>query len=138
MSDNEKTEPLGSGPTAMGVEMAQKMMAQMGAGSPDPMVRVRKMMKRMSEEGLSPPPMMQMCVGVCAEMLTAIKRTGTRLRGRAGTGRRAGGLPHAASAIASSRSGSAIRTRFGVVSSMMPSRFSSLIFRLTVSMVRPR
>lgn len=75
MSDNEKTEPHGFGPMAMGIEMAKKMMAQMGAGSPNPMAMMQKMMKRMSEEGQSPPPMMQMCMGMCAEMLTAIKRT---------------------------------------------------------------
>ena len=48
------------------------------------------------------------------------------------------GLDYAASAIASIRSQSVIRTRDAVSSRITPSAWSSFIFRLTVSMVRPR
>ncbi len=36
---------------------------------------MQKMMGQMAEGGQAPPPMMQMCMGMCAETLTAIKRT---------------------------------------------------------------
>lgn len=64
-------------PMEMGMEMARKMMGQMGQGNPNPMAMMQKMMAQMGEskEGAAPPPMMQMCMGMCAEMLTAIKRT---------------------------------------------------------------
>jgi hypothetical protein len=75
MSDNDKTPRHGGGPMEMGMEMAKQMMAEMGSGSPDPMAMMQKMMQRMSDEGQTPPPMMRMCMGMCAEMLTAIKRT---------------------------------------------------------------
>lgn len=64
----------------MGMGMAKKMMGQMGKGGPSPMAMMQKMMAQMGpgqgQEG-SPqmPPMMQMCMGMCSEMLTAIKRT---------------------------------------------------------------
>lgn len=62
----------------MGMEMAKKMMSQMGKDGPNPMAMMQKMMAQMSEgkEGAAPmPPMMQMCMGMCGEMLKAIKRT---------------------------------------------------------------
>lgn len=67
-------------PMIMGMEMAKKMMAQMGKGGPSPMEMMQKKMAQMSQsqEGgpsAPPPPMMQMCMGMCSEMLTAIKRT---------------------------------------------------------------
>ncbi|RDD61348.1 MarR family transcriptional regulator [Ferruginivarius sediminum] len=75
MTEKDDTTGRSGSPMEMGMEMAKRMMAQMGAGSPDPMAMMQKMMKRMGEEDHSPPPMMQMCMGMCAEMLTAIKRT---------------------------------------------------------------
>jgi hypothetical protein len=36
---------------------------------------MQKMMGQMAKGGQAPPPMMQMCMGMCSEMLTAIKRT---------------------------------------------------------------
>lgn len=66
------------GPMNMGMEMAKKMMDQMGQGGLGPMAMMQKMMAQMSkrQEGTQPmPPMMQMCMGMCAEMLTAVKRT---------------------------------------------------------------
>jgi hypothetical protein len=55
--------------------MTKKMMAQMGKGGPNPMARMQQMIVQMAEGGQVPPPMMQICMGMCAEMLTAIKRT---------------------------------------------------------------
>lgn len=75
MTDEEDTNAPSGSPMEMGMEMAKRMKAQMGSGSPNPMTMMQKMMTRMSEDGQSPPPMMQMCMGMCAEMLTAIKRT---------------------------------------------------------------
>ena len=65
-------------PMEMGMEMAKKMMGQMGKDGPNPMAMMQKMMAQMGEgkEGAAPmPPMMQMCMGMCGEMLKAIKRT---------------------------------------------------------------
>ena len=65
-------------PMEMGMEMARKMMGQMSKDGPNPMAMMQKMMAQMGEgkEGAAPmPPMMQMCMGMCGEMLTAIKRT---------------------------------------------------------------
>lgn len=73
-----QTERGNAGPMAMGMEMAKKMMGQMGQGGPGPMAMMQKMMAQVSkgQEGGQPmPPMMQMCMGMCAEMLMAIKRT---------------------------------------------------------------
>lgn len=79
----ETSEQAGmTGPMAMAMEMARKMMAQMGKGGPGPMAMMQKMMAQMGqgqevnqEGGPSLPPMMQMCMGMCAEMLAAMKRT---------------------------------------------------------------
>jgi hypothetical protein len=65
-------------PMTKGMEMARQMMGQMGQGGPGPMNMMQEMMGTMGpgEEGASPPPpMMKMCMGMCAEMLTSIKRT---------------------------------------------------------------
>jgi hypothetical protein len=65
-------------PMEMGMEMAKKMMGQMGKDGPNPIAMMQKMMAQMGEgkEGAAPmPPMMQMCMGMCGEMLKAIKRT---------------------------------------------------------------
>jgi len=73
----EETKPTDA-PNPMEMGMAKKMMSQMGKGGPNPMAMMQKMMAQMSEgkESAAPmPPMMQMCMGMCSEMLTAIKRT---------------------------------------------------------------
>jgi len=59
MSDSKQSE---GSPMAMGMGMAKKMMAQMG---------------EMHEAGKSPPmdKMMAMCMGMCSEMLNAIRET---------------------------------------------------------------
>ena len=64
-----------SGPMAMGMGMAKKMMAQMGQGSP--MEMMQKMMAQMKQGEGKPPmeKMMGMCMGMCAEMLTTIRNT---------------------------------------------------------------
>lgn len=62
----------------MGMGMAKKMMDQMGKGGSSPMAMMQKMMAQMGqgqEGGAQMPPMMQMCMGMCSEMLTAIKGT---------------------------------------------------------------
>jgi len=70
--------PMGKGPMEMGMSMARKMMGQTGKGGPRPMAMMQKMMAQMAkgqEDGQPMPPMMQMCMGMCSEMLTAIKQT---------------------------------------------------------------
>jgi len=65
-----------SSPMAMGMTMAKKMMSQMGAGG-NPMEMMQKMMAQMRQSEDKPPmeKMMGMCMGMCAEMLTAIRQT---------------------------------------------------------------
>ena len=65
-----------SSPMAMGMTMAKKMMSQMGAGG-SPMEMMQKMMAQMrqSEDKPTMEKMMGMCMGMCAEMLTAIRQT---------------------------------------------------------------
>jgi hypothetical protein len=60
---------------AMGMGMAKKMMSMMGQGSP--MEMMQKMMAQMGQGEGKPPmeKMMGMCMGMCAEMLTAICQT---------------------------------------------------------------
>lgn len=75
---DEKEKAENSNPMEMGMGMAKKMMGQMGKGGPSPMAMMQKMMAQMGqgqEGGAQMPPMMQMCMGMCSEMLTAIKRT---------------------------------------------------------------
>jgi hypothetical protein len=67
-----------SNPMAMGMGMARKMMSQMGARG-NPMEMMHKMMAQMRSGEGKPPmeKMMGMCMrmGMCAEMLTAIRQT---------------------------------------------------------------
>lgn len=75
---DEKEKVESASPMEMGMDMAKKMMGQMGKGGPSPMAMMQKMMTQMGqgeEGGAQMPPMMQMCMGMCSEMLTAIKRT---------------------------------------------------------------
>jgi len=58
-----------SGPMAMGMTMAKKMMGQGGS----PMEMMQKMMTQMGQAD-GPPPMQQM-MGMCSEMLSAIWQT---------------------------------------------------------------
>ena len=65
-------------PMNRGMGMMNKMMSQMGKGGFNPMEMMQKMMSGMGEgqqQGEAMPPMMQMCMGMCSEMLTAMKRT---------------------------------------------------------------
>lgn len=65
----------GGSPMEMGMGMAKKMM---GKGGSSPMAMMQKMMAQMGQGeqgGAQMPPMMQMCMGMCSEMLTTIKRT---------------------------------------------------------------
>jgi hypothetical protein len=78
MMTDEKEKAESPSPMEMGMGMAKKMMDQMGKGGPSPMAMMQKMMSQMGqgqEGGAQMPPMMQMCMGMCSEMLTAIKRT---------------------------------------------------------------
>lgn len=64
--------------TAMAMESGRlfaKKILDEEAGGADPMTSVKEMIARMSEDGDGPPPMMRMCMGMCAEMLASIKRT---------------------------------------------------------------
>ena len=63
----------GGSPMAMGMDMAKKMMAQMGQGG-SPFEMMQKMMARMRSGDDKPQieKMMGMCMGMCSEMLTAI------------------------------------------------------------------
>ena len=75
MSEGEDKGQGTGGPMEMGMDMAKMMMEQMGKGGPNPMSMMWKMMSEMAEGGQAPPPMMQMYMGMCTEMLTAIKQT---------------------------------------------------------------
>ncbi len=69
---------MGMGMATMGMDMAKKMMAQMGQSGFSPMGMMQEMMTQMGEsqeKSQAMSPMMKMCMGMCAEMLTAIKRT---------------------------------------------------------------
>lgn len=72
----QKSEQAESNPMAMGTGMAKKMMSQMGQGG-SPMEMMQKMMAQMSAGEGKPPmeKMMGMCMGMCGEMLNAIKQT---------------------------------------------------------------
>ena len=61
---------------AMGTGTARKMMSQMGQGS-SPFEMVQKMIAQMAQSDGKPPmeKMMGMCMGMCGEMLSAIRRT---------------------------------------------------------------
>ncbi len=72
----QKSEQAEANPMAMGMGMAKKMMSQMGQ-SGSPMDMMQKMMAQMSAGEGKPPMerMMGMCMGMCGEMLNAIKQT---------------------------------------------------------------
>ncbi len=74
MNANEHQQEHSGCPMEMGRAMARKMMAQMGKGGsgPDPLSMMKKML---GDAGNSAPPMMQMCMGMCSQMLTAIQHT---------------------------------------------------------------
>jgi hypothetical protein len=76
MTSKAKGAGAEGGPMAMGMAMAKKMMGQMGQGA-GPMEMMQKMMAQMSQGEGKPPmeKMMGMCMGMCAEMLTALKQT---------------------------------------------------------------
>jgi hypothetical protein len=61
---------------AMGMTMAKKMMSQTRAGG-SPMEMMQRMMAQMQPAEGKPPmeKMMGMCMGMCAEMLTALRQT---------------------------------------------------------------
>ena len=79
-TQNEKASQPPSGgagsPMEMGMTMAKKMMAQMGQGG-SPFEMVQKMMAQMGQADGKPPmeKMMGMCMGMCGEMLSAIRAT---------------------------------------------------------------
>jgi predicted ArsR family transcriptional regulator len=62
-----------SGPMAMGMAMARRMMGGRGR----PMEMMQRMMAQMGQGAEAPamPQMMQMCMGMCSEMLSAIHQT---------------------------------------------------------------
>ena len=72
----QKSEDVETNPMTMGMGMAKKMMSQMGQGG-SPVEMMQKMMAQMST-GEGKPPMekvMGMCMGMCSEMLNAIRET---------------------------------------------------------------
>ena len=75
-SDQAKSGSGSQSPMAMGMGMAKKMMAQMGQGG-SPFEMMQKMMGQMHEAGKPPPMerMMGLCMGMCSEMLNAIRQT---------------------------------------------------------------
>lgn len=74
--NTSKATGVEGGPMATGMTMAKKMMGQIGQGG-NPMEMMQKMMAQMSHREGKPPmeKMMGMCMGMCAEMLTALKQT---------------------------------------------------------------
>ena len=76
MSDDQQPKSATEGPMAMGMSMAKKMMSQMGGGG-SPFEMMQKMMAQMGPSEGKPPmeKMMGMCMGMCAEMLSAIRNT---------------------------------------------------------------
>lgn len=71
----------GSNPKMMGMGMMKKMMAQMGSSGESPMAMMQKMMGQMggkqgSSEAANPMQnMMGMCMGMQAELLSAVQTT---------------------------------------------------------------
>lgn len=79
-SESQSGQDSGSNPMMMGMGMMKKMMAKMGQGGEGPMAMMQKMMGQMGsqKEGEAGNPMqnmMGMCMGMCAEMLTAMHKT---------------------------------------------------------------
>ena len=76
-SEPTRTQSSASSPMMMGMEMAKKMMAQMGQVG-TPMATMQKMMGQMKPNESGKPPMEQMmgmCMGMCGEMLTTMRQT---------------------------------------------------------------
>jgi len=77
-TDSKQAQSGTSNPMMVGMDMAKKMMAQMGQGGAGPMAMMQKMMAQMKPgEGGKPPmeQMMGMCMGMCGEMLTTMQKT---------------------------------------------------------------
>lgn len=77
-NSSETTGEAAANPMDMGMAMAKKMMGRMEQGG-SPFEMMQKMMGQMAPSGGKPPmeKMMGMCMGMCAEMLSAIKQTNT-------------------------------------------------------------
>jgi len=76
-SEQKSGQAGAANPMMMGMEMAKKMMNQMGQGG-GPMAMMQKMMAQMKPgEGGKPPmeQMMGMCMGMCGEMLATMQKT---------------------------------------------------------------
>lgn len=76
-SEQKRGRSGAANPMTMGMEMAKKMMAQMGQGG-GPTAMMQKMMAQMKPgEGGKPPmeQMMGMCMGMCGEMLATMQKT---------------------------------------------------------------
>ena len=76
-TQNECASKTSGGPAGpMGIDMAKKMMSQMGPGG-SPFEMMQKMMAQMGHAEGTPPmeKIMGMCMGMCAEMLSAIRDT---------------------------------------------------------------
>lgn len=74
---NESASKTFGGPAGtMGMDMAKKMVSQMGPGG-SPFEMMQKMMAQMGHAEGKPPmeKMMGMCMGMCAEMISAIRNT---------------------------------------------------------------
>lgn len=79
-SESQSGQGSGSNPMMMGMGIMKKMMAKMGPGSEGPMAMMQKMMGQIEspqggEAGNSMQNMMGMCMGMQAEMLTAMHKT---------------------------------------------------------------
>jgi hypothetical protein len=78
-SESQSEQGSGSNPMMMGMGMMKKMMSKMGQGGEGPMAMMQKMMGQMEsqKEGEAGNPMqnmMGMCMGMHAEMLTAVHK----------------------------------------------------------------
>lgn len=79
-SDAQAAAEQGGGFNPMMMGMMKKMMSQMGSGGEGPMAMMQKMMEQAgsgagSEAAGPMQNMMGMCMGMCAEMLTAMQKT---------------------------------------------------------------
>lgn len=80
-ASNESQPEQGGGSKPMMMDMMKKMMTQMGSGGESPMAMIQKMMGQMGQvkpgaDGEPPMQhMMDMCMSMCAEMLTTMQQT---------------------------------------------------------------
>ena len=79
-SESQPEQGGGSNPKMMGMGMMKKMIAQMGSGGESPMAMMQKMMGQMggkqgSSEANPMQNMMSMCMGMQAELLSAVHKT---------------------------------------------------------------